>query len=208
MNTLKSILFSFFTIGLIAASPVNASPVYASPLGLATTSPALSVNSAIIDYLNFDPDGDLSTFGAVIDSADGLTLQGITELSFGIAFDLADPSNGPTGGFAIDDANGLALQGSLIAIGFLENTIELQFDSLFGSLAGEFGSSVLARVSFVDSLGSNPFESFIDLEFYEASITILNVSDPVAVNAPGGFGLMLAGLLGLVWIRNRRAVKS
>jgi len=180
----------------------------AAPLGLSTGSPTLGASFAFIDYLEFGPDGDLSTFGAEVDFTDGVSTTGFTELSFGVGFSLADPTSGATGGFDVFDDNGLYLAGSLFAVGFSDDLIELQFDNLLGAGTGSFGSSVLASIAFDDALGSNPFVSLIDGEFYTASITLSNVADDVAsVPLPATLSLFLSGLFFLSWVKKRCNVK-
>lgn len=191
---------NLFKTFLLTTTLTLASFTQAGTLGLETSDPMLTSSDAVIDYLEFDPDGDLSTFGAFIDDATGTSPAGFAELSFGIAFDLADPEGGAkSGGFAIDDEDGVFLQGSLARIGFLGNVIELYFNGLSGSGASDFGSSVLTEISFFDSLGPNPFDSLVDGEFYGASITVSNVVAAAAVPAPAPSALLLliTGLCGV-----------
>lgn len=182
---------------------------YATPLGLNTGLPMLEASFAFVDYLEFGPDGDLSAFGAEVDFTDGVSPVGFTEIGFGVGFLLTDPTSGATGGFDVFDDNGLYLAGNLIAVGFSDDLIELQFDSLFGAGAGNFGSSVLASIYFDDVLGPNPFASLVDGDFYTASITLSNVADNVSsVPIPATLPLFLSGLCFLGWIRRRSMVKQ
>ncbi|SIO45964.1 VPLPA-CTERM protein sorting domain-containing protein [Rhodovulum sp. ES.010] len=170
----------------------------AASLGLPTGAPSLSSSAAFIDYIEFAPDGDLSTFGAAVDSTDGVSPTGLTEIGFGVGFSLADPTAEATGGFDVFDEDGLFLAGDLLAVGFTEDVIEFRFGNLSGSGAGAFGSSVLALIAFDDPLGANPFDSFADGDFYSASITISNV-----VPLPAGLALLLGGLGGMALLRRR-----
>jgi hypothetical protein len=167
---------------------------------------SLSSSTAFIDYLEFAPDGDLSTFGAQVDFTDGVSPTGFTEIGFGIGFLLADPTTGATGGFDIFDEDGLFLDGELLAVGFTEDVIGLQFGNLGGSNASSFGSSVLASIAFDDALGANPFDGFVDGEYYGASITTSNVADATVapVPLPAGLPLLLTSLGGIVLLRRRR----
>ena len=189
-TTLFSLIFTA-TASLAAMAP-------AATLGLTTGAPSLSSSAASIDYFEFGSDGDLSSFGAEIDATNGITTTGFTEIGFGIGFSLSDPTDAPAGGFDIFDDTGLVLAGDLLAIGFVEDTIELQFNNLFGSGAGAFGTSALAVITFDDPLGPDPFLSFFDGDFYGASITVSNVvsTTPSPVPLPAGLPLML-GALGL-----------
>ena len=166
----------------------------AAPLGLDTTTPLLTADDAVVDFLTFGSDGDLSTFGAEITTFDGLTPNGFTELSFGVGVSLGDPTTGLAGGFDIIDAGGLFLIGDIVALGFADDLIEFQFGNLSGPGAGAFGDTVLASINFVDPLGPDPFANLVDGAFYQASITLANV---VAVPEPAALALLLAGLGGL-----------
>ena len=196
----------YFAAILLAGTLALAMPVhsFAASLGLSIALPTLQASISSIDYLEFGPDGDLSTFGAGVDITDGVSPVGVTGLGFGIGFSLANPIIGATGGFDVTDQNGLFLTGNLIAVGFSDDVIELQFGSLSGAGAGSFGSTVLARLAFGDPLGPNPFISLVDGEFYSASITISNVS---AVPLPAALPLFLSALFGFGWIGKRSRKK-
>lgn len=196
----------YFNLGAVAGLALTfcAGASSAATLSLATETPNFSSSSAFVDFLNFDPDGDLSTFGADVDFTNGVSPVGFTELGFGIGYSLADPTGTATGGFDVTDENGLLLGGDLLAVGFSEDVIELQFDNLIGSGAGSFGSSVLMVVAFSDSfdeLGSNPFDDFADGFFYDATISVSNVA---AIPLPAGLPLLLTGFLGLGLLARRR----
>lgn len=137
----------------------------AAALGLVTQTPSLTAMMASIDNLDLDPDGSLSNFAAEVDGLDGVLPAGPTEISFVADFALADPTNIFTfafGGFLdITDSGGQFLVGDLTAIGFTNNTVELEFNNLTGSGAAAFGTSVLALVAFGGPLGPNPFGAFV-----------------------------------------------
>lgn len=175
----------------------------AASLGLTTSDPTMEASLAFVDYLEFGPDGDLSTFGAEVDSSNGISTSGITELGFGFGFETSDPTNTASGGFDIEDANGLVLAGDLIAIGFTEDVIEAQFGNLSGSEAELFGSSILATISFADPLGLNPFAKMNDGDFFEATVLISNVGGTTVVPVPASLPLLLLGFGGLAAIRSR-----
>ena len=199
----KTLFTIFLLITLLLVLPAWS---FGASLGLNTGLPTLKSSAAFIDYLEFGPDGDLSTFGAEVDFVDGVSPMGFTELSFGVGFALADPTVGATGGFDIFDDNGLFLGGDLFAVGFVEDVIELQFDQLIGNGAGNFGSSVLVQVMFDAPLGTNPFASLVDGNFYSASVRVLNVVDISTVPEPAVFPLLLSALVGTGWLRRRRFV--
>lgn len=191
-------------------------PIHAlgASLGLTTQAPTLTASTANIDYLEFGTEGDLSTFGTEIDAIDGISTNGVTELGFGFGFSLSDPTTGIAGGFDISDEDGLFLAGDILAVGFSEGIIELQFDTLSGAGAGNFGSSVLAVLTFNDPLGSNPFAALVDGESYMASITVSDVVgvnagiDPPNVSEPALWSLFLPSLLGMTWFGRRRRKAS
>ena len=196
-NYIRTAVFSFVLyVGLTGSAT-------ATSLGLITTDPTIEASLAFIDYLEFGGDGDLSTFGAEVDFVDGVSPVGITEISFGIGYSLANPTDDANGGFDIFDQNGLFLIGNLFRIGFLEDIIELQFNNLAGSAAGDFGSSVLALVTFDNPLGPNPFVSLVDGNSYTASISISRVAATIPL--PASLPLMLIGLgaLGFMLRRHR-----
>ena len=170
---MKRIIYSgFLAFILVFAASLVAK---AATLGLTTQNPSVGSSSTLIDYFEFGTDGDLSSFGGLIDISNGLSPLGHTEFSLGIGFSLIDPVNGASGGFDITDENGLFLAGDLAAVGFTENVIEFQFNHLTGPAANNFGSSVLMLISFADQLGANPFAALLDGNFYEASINIASV---------------------------------
>jgi hypothetical protein len=197
----------FITAAMVAAGTVlGAGQATAATLGLTTEAPSLSASEAFIDYFEFGTDGDLSTFGAEVDATDGVSPAGFTEIGFGIGFGFADPTNGATGGFDVFDEDGLYLTGDLLAVGFDEDVIELQFGNLSGSGAGFFGSSVLALIAFDDPLGANPFASLVDGDSLGASVTISNVADVAPIPLPASVLFLLGGLasIGAVGARRRR----
>ncbi len=177
----------------------------AASLGLTTQSPTLGSSFAFVDYLEFGGDGDLSSFFNSIDSSSGVTPVGFSDLSFGVGFPLATPTIGATGFFDIFDDNGQFLAGDLLAVGFTEDVIELQFNNLIGSVAGSFGSSVLALITFDDSLGPNPFNTFLDGDFYTASVSISNVvnENTNAVPEPNILALLFISLVGMFLYRRK-----
>ncbi|PTX55455.1 putative secreted protein [Litoreibacter ponti] len=177
----------------------------AATLGLTTGDPELTAGIADFDYLVFETDGDLSTFGATVDEAIGVSLNGDGFLSIAFGFLLSDPTNDFSGGFDVQDDDGEFLAGDLIAVGFTENQIELQFGGLSGSGAGNFNDTVLAFITFSDPLGTNPFNAFVDQDFLAASVTVQNVIDPVnPIPLPAGLPLLLGGLGILAFARRAR----
>lgn len=170
---MKRIIYSgFLAFILVFAASLVAK---AATLGLTTQNPTLGSSLVFVDYFEFGTDGDLSSFGGLVDASSGALPVGITNLSFGVGFSLSDPANDATGGFDITDENGLFLAGDLAAVGFTENVIEFQFNHLTGPAANSFGSSVLMLIGFADQLGANPFAALLDGNFYEASINIASV---------------------------------
>lgn len=179
-----------------------AAPSLAASLGLTPGQPALNAAIVTVDYFEFGSDGDLSSFGALVDGADGVSPTGVTELGFGFGFDLANPIVGATGGFDVSDENGLFLAGELQAVGFRDDVIELEFGALSGSAASSFDASVLMQIAFIDDWGVNPFTKLVDGNSYSTMISIANAA-PVPV--PAALPLFLSALgFAAVFSRRRR----
>lgn len=202
---------------IIAAAVLAAGTVFAggqstaATLGLTTEAPSLSASMAFIDYFDFGLDGELFTDIPEVDGLNGVAPNGFTTIDFVVGLSTADPtdtSDFAFGGFLdISDEDGQFLVGDLLAIGFEENVIELQFDNLSGSGAGAFGSSVLALIAFDDPLGANPFAALVDGDSLGASITVSNVADVAPIPLPASVLLLLGGLasIGAVGARRRRS---
>ena len=188
-------LKSYLKIGLLAAAMTapTSDGVAAASLGLMTEPPVIATSDATVTYLEFFGDGDLSSFAAVIDFADGTMPDGTAFLDFGIGFELADPKMAG-GGFSVFDDSGLFLGGDILDVGFVDDVIELQFGALTGAAAGDFGDSVLALIEFPPGFGMDPFAALTDGTDYTTAITILKVA-PIPV--PGALPLLALGLGGL-----------
>jgi len=192
------LLASALTLGTVVSGAASA-----ATLGLATQTPSLTISSAAVEYLEFGPSGDLSTFDPKVTSAVGVSPVGFTTLGLGVGFSTDDPTTELTGGFDVLDDDGFFLGGDLIAVGFTEDVIELQFGNLDGSAANLFGSSVLALIAFEDPLGANPFAALLDGDSLWASISLSKVA-VAPVPLPAGLPLLLAGLAGMAMVRKRR----
>jgi hypothetical protein len=198
---------NYIKSAILAAGLVfGAGQGFAATLGLTTGVPSLSSSMATIDYLDLNPDGELSAVSAEVDSTGGVTTNGFTTIDFVAGFALADPTDVldfSFGGFLdVSDEDGQFLVGDLFGIGFTENAIELQFNNLTGSGAGNFGSSVLALISFTIPLGLNPFTALNDGDFLDAEISVSNVA-PVPL--PAGLPLILSALFGLGVVARRKS---
>lgn len=196
---------TFFPTVLVAMVAFMGQGAAGASLGLTPGSPILTAPDAFIDYLEFGPDGDLSTFGAVVASAQGTLPDGFTEIGFGVGFSLSDPTLDATGGFDVFDESGFYLGGELAAVGFFTDSIELQFDVLGGSGAADFGSSVLAVITFGLPLGDTPFQALFDGDSIEASITLSGFSPVTPVPLPPGLLLLIVGLSGMGLLRRQKA---
>ncbi len=196
----KTIYNTLLSIALLVSMQLTAT---AALLGLTTQNPTLGSSSVSIDYLEFGGDGDLSSLFNSIDLSSGVTPVGQAALYFSVGFPLATPTIGATGFFDIFDDNGQFLAGDLLAVGFTEGVIELQFNNLIGSAAGSFGNSVLALINFDDPLGANPFNAFLDGNIYTASVSISNVVINEAPE-PHILALFVSGFIGILLYYQRR----
>jgi hypothetical protein len=192
---MKNFLFSM----AMASLPIcGVSAASAASLNLITDAPSLEASTAFVDYFDFFGDGELLTDIPEADVIAGVSPVGFTTIDFVVGFSTSDPSDTSAfafGGFLdISDDNGQFLSGDLLAIGFTEDVVELQFDNLSGSGAVFFGTSVLALVAFDDPLGSDPFASFFDGDSLGASITVSNVTDLAPVPLPASALLLVFGL--------------
>lgn len=195
---------NFLAPALLAAGlTLTAGLASAATLGLTTEAPSLSSSTAEIDYLEFLSDGNLSTFGAEVDATNGTSPVGLTEISFAVGFDVSDPTGDFGGGFDVFDDNGEFLAGDILAVGFSEDVIEFQFGNLSGSAADDFGSSVLALITFDDPLGVDPFRALADGDALFASISISRVAAIAPVPLPAGLPLLLTGALGFGLLKRR-----
>lgn len=199
---MNAIMLRTMVAGGLLASTMSATG-FAATLGISTEAPMLGASAATVDYFEIVTDGDLSSFGAVVDAIDGLSPTGVAEIGFGVGFGLADPTTGAAGGFDVYDDNGLLLGGDLQAVGYTEDTIEFEFGSLAGSAVGSFNESVLMLISFTDSLGMNPFAALEDGTAYPVTISVSNVT-PVPVPAALPLFMSAAGLLGM-YARRRQS---
>lgn len=198
MNVLKTISTGMLA-GAIMLGAFGAAS--AATLGLTTSAPTIEASFAFVDFLDLSPDGELASFGAEVDFTDGASPTGFTTIDFAAGYSLADPALNLSGFLDVSDENGQFLVGDLLAVGFTEDIVELQFGNLTGSGAGLFSSSVLALIAFDDPLGANPFDSFVDGDSYIASVSISNVA-PIPL--PAGLPLLLAGLGGLALLRRSK----
>ncbi len=196
INNVLNSLLGFILLSLMTSFNLNAATI-----GLDTGSPKIEAGFSTIDFFDLVTDGDLSTFGAVVDFTDGVSPFGFTEISFGVGYDLVKPTIGASGGFDVFDENGLFLGGELKAVGFSENEVEFQFENLSGAAASDFDSSVLMVISFFDALGANPFDAFVDGTAYDASISIANVKP---VSEPAMMPLIMLAFLGMTIINRRK----
>lgn len=190
---MKQIVFG----AILAIGTMVSSGLSAATLGLATENPTVSASLSTVDYFD-DGSGFIDMF--VIGDVDGETGVSVGPnpfLSFGLGFDLLDPVSIFLGGFGIDSDNGQFLSGDLLAVGFTENVIELQFGNLAGSGAGSFGSSILATLTSRD-FGTDPFGALAGGGFTTASVTVVSV-----VPLPAGIALLLSAIAGLAILRRR-----
>ncbi len=191
-------LFAIFGLALLTST------AHAATLGLTSSAPTVGAVGTV-DYLEFEPDGDLSMYGATVSGSSLTTLDSRTaDVSFGVGFDLADPETGATGGFSIFDTQGLYLAGDLIDLGFrgfraVDSIVELHFGNLNGRGAGQWTETLLMNVIF-RGLGEEPFAFFFDGDFYDVEIGIFAVvgdNQPSEIPLPAAGWLLVFGVLAL-----------
>lgn len=184
-------------------------------LGLMTSAPTLGASDAVVEYLEFGDEGDLSAFGAVVDAAGLAAPTGLAEIDFGIGFSLDDPEADAAGGFSIFDDDGLYLTGDLIALGFrayaaTSSIIELHFGSLSGHGTSEWTETVLMTIV-LPGIPDNPFDHLFDGDVLDASIGLFAVNGytpPPEIPLPASAFLLLAGVAGLSVFTRRRGNSS
>ena len=198
----KRIVNGLTTIGLI----FGAGTASAASLGLTTEAPSYSSSSAIVEFVDFGfGEGDLFSFGAIIDGFGGTAPADAENFDFSLAYSLADPTDAPGGGFFVTDAFfAPILSGDVVDVGFTTNTVEVLFGTLTGSGAAEFGAQVLLTILFDDALGANPFDNFEEFFPYGASLELASVADTAIIPLPAGLPLMLLAMGGLCGLRRKQ----
>lgn len=183
----------------------------AASLGLTTEQPMIVVDAVDLILLDdFAGSGDLIVpFPAPVDSVMGLPGSQPSDFSldFVVSFSFADPTMGLTGGFSLFDSFGTSffLGGDIAAVGFAEDVIEFQFDTIIGPLSSVFGPSVLIEVTFddpFDMFNDNPFNDQLTLPEFPAAT--LKLSKVTTVDGPASLSLLLSGFIGLWMIRRRK----
>lgn len=185
---------------VLALAATFGSSAGAATLGLPTTTPTITASGSISGFGS----GDFLIFSFSPVSTD-IMFDPFSSLSINLtASDPVDPALGAMGSLALDEIpGGSVLGGTLIDVGFVANTIELQFGSLTGSAASGFGPTLLATIESPD-FGANPFQTFANNQGFvdtDVFVTIANV-----VPLPGALWLALSGFAGFAWIRRRKTV--
>jgi hypothetical protein len=215
MNLQRVALLTVALFAFIAGSWASAS---AATLGLTTGDPTIVAEDATVVYSESDPTADLFTLGATIDVAQGIGGTLLSTLGFTLTFPIDDPLSPLFASLTIrNDAGGLFLGSvSLVALGFDDTLIELQFGDLSGAGVGDFGETVLLTILFGDllpqpqvasllsgQLGANPFDDLVP-GIYTADIEVANVlPNTQVVPLPATLPLLGAALLGLAAQRRR-----
>lgn len=156
----------------------------AETLNITKEGPRFYVNTAIIEFIEFGEDFDISSAGSIIDASFGVSLDGSSELGLGVAYLSSAPETSFSGGFDVLDAAGLFLSGELFEIGFANNELELLFGRLSGRMAGLFGDEVLMQIRFIDEVGADPFSAFSDGLSLTASIHVSKVAPDSTTTIP------------------------
>ena len=177
----------------------------AATLCLTLGDPFLESSTASSDFLQNGDEGDLSSFGGIIDSSAGVTLNGVAELGYFFAFDPNDLGSAAAAFDIIDESNDVLLSDNLIDVGFRDNVVELLFDGLTGAAAGLFNTTALVEIEFDGLLGSDPFAFFEDGEAYATRIRVSNVlTDVTPIPVPASLPLMMAAMGGIALLRRRK----
>jgi hypothetical protein len=177
--------------------------------GLAAAAPMLAASDAEVEYLEAAPTlGALFTLSdAMVDSADEVTPVGTTTLNFLIAFTPTDPLDGSASGdFLVEDDDGTFLAGTLAALAYGTDRIQMRFGALTGAAAGQFGTMVQLTMTFLAPIGDDPFAALVDGAVYDTSLVIepaavatpvpLPAAMPMLVLALGGFAALARGRIG------------
>lgn len=182
-------------------------------LAIGTSVSAATLTSSVVDVEYAEPfagEGELSVVLADVDGFTGSAPDGLATLDIVAGFGTADPMNisdlAFSGFIDVSDDNGRFLVGDLASISFGTDLIELGFNNLTGSSAASYGSSIIAQISFDDTLGANPFSAFVDGELYGASVNISSSVAPVPL--PTGLPLLLISLGGLSVLRSWKTISA
>jgi hypothetical protein len=190
---------------LTAAACAMTQTANAAPLDLETITPTFTAANSTVEFFEDFPslgEGELLAFGATITAADGVNPIAPATIDFTFGFPLTDPTDNPSGFFdVVDGSFSSVLSGdTVLALGFSENLVEVQFGNHTGSAGTDFNDSVLLSIAFADDLGADPFGALVGGGFYDATLTLANVAE---VPAPAALPLLLTGLAGLALFRKR-----
>lgn len=191
-------LLSALAIGLAAFTAADQAD--ASRLNVITDAPFIDIVFPVADYAEFDGTGDLSIFGAEGVSFD---LAPVGPLFFDILveFDTTDPYATASGAFFSMDDDGAFLDGTLVQAGFADDILQLLFDDLTGSAAGDFTRFVLIELEFIAPFpGTDPLRNLADGTAYDVAATLSAVA---AIPVPAALPLLAGALGGLVLLRRR-----
>lgn len=195
MNFLKS------TIAGMAVAVITAGNAFAGVFPVTATDPSVSATPVDVDIVNLGSSIDL--FGLFdISSSSGIMPNGLAAGDFLLTLDTVDPSFS-FGDFTIDDDDGLFLSGDLSDFTTSDDLIEVLFENVNGSAAGDFGSSVLASIAFNSAVGDP-----LGLDgIFDATVTFSAVDTGVApIPLPAALPMLAGGLglIGFVGMRRKR----
>jgi len=187
-------LLSAVAIGLAA----SADQADASRLNVITDAPFIDIVFPVADYVEFGGIGDLSIFDAEGVSFD-LAPAGMLLFDILVDFDATEPYATANGAFFSMDDDGAFLDGTLVKAGFAGDILQLLFDDLSGSAAGDFGRFVLIELEFIDPFpGTDPLRNLVDGTAYDVAATLSSVA---AIPVPAALPLLAGALGGLVLLR-------
>ncbi|WP_420860567.1 VPLPA-CTERM sorting domain-containing protein [Algirhabdus cladophorae] len=214
--TLKG-LFAGIILSLGTAVAANA-----ASLGYTATDPFVS-GEGTVEFTDDGTLGDLLAFGMSVDSASSTLPGSLTEFDFTLdQYTLGMPNDGnATGSFSLyDDLLNEVGSDSVIGIGFVNNVVEIAFNSVEAFLGNGTDVSPAAsmvallevKFDFGANFSGNPFSELAEMNangnmevFAAYKLSAVEMS---AVPVPAALPLLLIGVGAFGVVRRRKAVTA